>query len=427
MVYMSFKKQVKLIECYVKSSTWFLNLISSFSIFVPKNRIYAKHNFLLPHPGNGNIGDQAMLDSFVNYLNGNCVLIVENIDKFKSANTSTVEMQYVEIPNLIYGNFFENMVAIFSILRLSPKMKSLSIIGADVMDGHYNLRASINRLFLLRIINSLKIETRVTGFSWSPKANAVATKLLRKISERTQLYLRDPDSAHRLRNDQIEKIYEVADLAFLDKSSVDFPEVDLWVANAVKPIVIVNISGLGLTDARLSQDHMCEYISIVKFLKLNGFRILLAPHVFRFGDGDLEVSKVLFRSACTSEDFLIKQAFSPAQERHLLKSVSFVITGRMHVAVMALSVGKPAIAIETMGKVKGLFDLFKLSHYCVTRDDNFGARVIRLVERLQSEYHVVCNAIEDSLPEIRKLASLNMYGLSSNRTTNLYPKNSSTS
>jgi colanic acid/amylovoran biosynthesis protein len=410
MDYKVFKKQVKLIECNLKSSTWFLNLISSCSFFIPKRSIHTKQNFLLPSAGNGNIGDQAMLDSFLNYLSGECVLIVENINKFKSIHNSTTAMDYVEIPNLIYGNFFKNFVALMSILRLSTRMKSLSVIGADVMDGHYNLRASINRLFLLRVVNSRNIETRVTGFSWSTNAETIATKLLRKISEGTQLYVRDPESAKRLRLAAVNSITEVSDLVFHDQTVADFPIVEEWVLASVKPVVLVNISGLLPKDYQSTSAQIAQYTNIVKYLHSKGYRILVLPHVFRKIDGDLDVSDLLFSNACTSEDLIVRMPFTPSQERHFLRHVSFAITGRMHIAVMALSVGKPVIAIETMGKVKGLFDHFNLAGYCIGSNTNFSADVITQIKFLEAQYSKVCASINESLQEIRKKSSLNFSG-----------------
>ena len=78
---------------------------------------------------------------------------------------------------------------------------------------------------------------------------------------------------------------------------------------------------------------------------------------------------------------------------------------------MALSSGKPAIGVETMGKVKGLFDLFSLGDYCVERYEDFGTTVVTRIELLQTEYSKVCASIEATLPEIRRKSALNFTGL----------------
>ena len=410
----SLKSLIRKLEHTIRASKWFFRLISLMLIFRPSSFEKDSSHFILPHPGNGNIGDQAMLDSIVNFLGNECVLIVENKSKFSQVNKLSEQIEIVEIPNLIYGNFFRSIIGIFHFLRISNKIKTFSMIGADVMDGRYNCRASINRLILLRFVNALKIDSRITGFSWSEHANPLTLKLLQSISSSTQLYVRDPVSARRLRESGISSITEVTDLAFYDKKLTNFSDVEQWVSSSIKPIVLVNISGLGLKDNNAFANHVSQYIYIVNFLRNKGYRILVIPHVFRKIDGDLEVSKLLFDGACTLEDFLIQKPFTPAQERHLLLQVSFVITGRMHVAVIALSSGKPAIGVETMGKVKGLFDLFNLGEYCVERSEDFGTTVVTRIELLQTEYSKVCASIDVTLPEIRRKSALNFSGLLQN-------------
>jgi polysaccharide pyruvyl transferase WcaK-like protein len=316
-------------------------------------------------------------------------------------------VRIVQVPNLIYGHLFGNFLAIMKIIRMSNEIGSISVIGADVMDGCYNPRASINRLLLLRVINFLEIESRVTGFSWSQDANPMALKLLRIISENTKLCVRDPGSVERLSSNGVISIKEVADLVFLDQSIEPFPIFDQWSSSSTKPIVVINISGLGNADAIASTEHVAQYACITAFLHSNGYRVLILPHVFRTGDGDLEASTALLHSAGVEDDKMITELFSPGQERYLLRKVSFVVTGRMHVAVMSLSVGTPVIAIETMGKVQGLFDLFELGRYCQDRVTNFGVHVVDKIKLLETEQSLVSKTIASNILSVRQKSLIN--------------------
>jgi polysaccharide pyruvyl transferase WcaK-like protein len=158
-------------------------------------------------------------------------------------------------------------------------------------------------------------------------------------------------------------------------------------------------------------EYIQQYKLIVHYLHSKGFRILVLPHVFRTGDGDLEVSDDLFSSSCRFDDLLITEPLSPAQERKLFRAVAFAITGRMHVAILSLSAGTPVIALETMGKVQGLFDLFDLRDYCLERSVGFGNEVIHRIELLEKDYLSVCELIQDRIPEMRKLSLLNFADL----------------
>jgi len=352
-----------------------------------------------------------MVESFINQVGGDCVLIVEDLENFRRQNFIRPEPKLIEIPHIIHGNVLQNFIALISILKINHKIKSLSVVGADIVDGAYSIRLSINRLFLLRVINSLQINSRITGFSWSDNANPRLSRLIRIISKETQLCVRDPQSAQRLRDKKVVRISEVTDLVFSDDTQAGSPLVDRWISSSTKPVAVVNISGLGVQEGEQYRNHIQEYGQIVNFLHTKGFRILILPHVFRVESGDLEVSNDLFVEYCSSEDLSISEPLSPAQERRLFKNVDFVITGRMHIAILALSVGRPVIALETMGKVQGLFELFNIAGYCIDSNVTFAKKVIDAITRLDKEYPSVCKAIEHTMPEIRQKSLLNFAGL----------------
>lgn len=126
---------------------------------------------------------------------------------------------------------------------------------------------------------------------------------------------------------------------------------------------------------------------------------------------DVEVSQALYDSSCNPDDMLITEPFSPSQERRLLRDSYFVITGRMHVAILALSSGKPVIALETMGKVQGLFELFGIEPYRVLQKGEFAKRVIERIDLLSYQYSSVSAQVSDKRSHIRELSQLNFIGL----------------
>jgi polysaccharide pyruvyl transferase WcaK-like protein len=83
----------------------------------------------------------------------------------------------------------------------------------------------------------------------------------------------------------------------------------------------------------------------------------------------------------------------------------------MHVAILALNMGVPAIAIETMGKVQGLYAMFNLEKYCIDRTANFSNEVIQRIDLLEKEYSPVCRLIQVAIPEVRRLSNINFADL----------------
>jgi polysaccharide pyruvyl transferase WcaK-like protein len=336
--------------------------------------------------------------------------------KFRNYQTNQEKLKLLiksilEIPKLIYGGFFGNFFALLKLAKYRNQMKSLSLIGADVMDGCYNLRASVNRLFLLQIMNSVNVPTRVTGFSWSANPKQSPQSLIKNISGETKLLVRDSKSADRLRAFGISEITECADLAFSDQSEEPSNPVSEWIDSDKRAFVGINISGLGSAFNAQTQSQIDEYVKIVKHTKNLGYRVLVIPHVFRAMDGDLEVSRDLFRFACDDKDYLISEIFTPAQERNFIRKASFLVTGRMHVAIIGLSVGVPSIALETMGKIEGLFELFDNRRYCIARNVGFSREVMIRIDELHQNHEQAARKIEKYLPSVRALSSRNFENL----------------
>ena len=77
------KGALRNLEFHFKASSWCSKLFFVFTITRPRRISDNAFHFLLPAPGNGNVGDQAMAESFINYVGHNCVLIVEDQNYFR--------------------------------------------------------------------------------------------------------------------------------------------------------------------------------------------------------------------------------------------------------------------------------------------------------------------------------------------------------
>ena len=400
-------------DIFLKQNSLYIKGFSRLATMIPasKKSSLIKGHFLIPGPGKGNIGDFAMCDAFVSKMQSVCTLVVGDAVTFVIPRKYESEIALLEIPKIVYGRFFGNFFALLKLAKHRNQMESLSLIGADVVDGRYNLSASINRLFLLQIMNNLNVPTRILGFSWSAEPQQSALFLMKKISGKTKLLVRDPRSAERLRASGVFKIIDSADIVFSDQNEELLKPVEQWMDSNDKPIVGINISGLGEAFNAHSQAQLGEYTKIVKHVKALGYRVLLIPHVFWITDGDFEVSQHLFRSACEDGDFLIVEIFTPAQERKFLQKVNFLVTARMHAAIIALSVGVPVIALETMGKVEGLFELFGDKSYCISRKNGFSDKVNNRIDYLHENLDQAMREVESRLPSIKALSSRNFEGL----------------
>jgi hypothetical protein len=58
----------------------------------------------------------------------------------------------------------------------------------------------------------------------------------------------------------------------------------------------------------------------------------------------------------------------------------------MHLAIMALSLGKPAITFSTQGKVEGLMELFGTGFLMIDPCVGMSSDVVPLIDRVEADY-----------------------------------------
>ncbi len=226
------------------------------------------------------------------------------------------------------------------------------------------------------------------------------------------MLLRDPLSAERARRDGI-SVTDTADLVFLATSRDD--DVLAGIAPGVpadERIALINASGLvGSGD---SQVH--DYATIIAELRADGMRVIIVPHVSRPGADDLPLCRrIAAEFADDPSVSLVERLLAPAQIRGLAARASVVVTGRMHLAVMALLAGTPPITVATQGKVEGLMRLFGWRELCVQPGDGFAARVEPVLRGILDDPEGARARLLESRAGVVALAAANVDGLSAAR------------
>lgn len=361
--------------------------------------------------GHGNIGDQAMLEAVTQAVPPQEILVVGETQGAFGGIEKFIDVAV--IPGLLNGSGLKRLRAHRQFASLTTVATEVVVIGADLMDGLYNPRKSIARLSLLRTSLSRGAGARVTGFSWPPHAAPVTKGPIKRLSDGgATFFLRDPVSFERFKLDvgaDSPGARLTADVVFTDSRRETLPPtIDNWLTETVgrgQEIAVVNVSGL--IEKRLPQTE--EYREIFDRLREENTAILVLPHVVREEDGDSEVARKLFAALGNENDFLVGETLTPSQVRELTSRARIVITGRMHLAIMALSGGTPAITLATQGKVEGLYSMFNLPALAVEPKDGFGSEIAKAIRVVTSgEVH---EAIRSALPDVRARAELNFDGL----------------
>lgn len=365
---------------------------------------------VLAPPGGGNIGDQAMVESFAENVAGPVRVVVTGPAAIAFDDLPGGRVLPVVLPDLVYGT---RLVAHLRDVRrfrtLLRDAASFSVVGADTMDGAYNLRASLRRTLVADLAAGAGVDTRVLGFSWNDRPHPAVRRALRAASRRgVVLMLRDPVSAERARADGMQHVVGVADTVFSLTTTDDDGVADvLGDVPAGSPVALVNVSAL----VGRSLDQTGEYVRVVEHLRASGLAVVLVPHVSRPGADDLDACRRVLEALEPGTVTFVDRVLTPGQIKALCARSDLVLTGRMHLAVMALSAGVPAITLATQGKVEGLMEIFGVRDLCVTPRPGMADVVIALVGRILAADGVLVERVRSGLPRARELSAANFASL----------------
>jgi polysaccharide pyruvyl transferase WcaK-like protein len=358
---------------------------------------------VLTSDGNGNIGDQAMVEAACEAVHGRVLLVAESPASVP-ARSIPDNADVALIPGFVSSWRPGRIARTRDMIHAIDSAEKFAVIGADVMDGVYSPLDSVMRSTYMRVAADRGVPTRVLGFSWSANATPSAKHALRRASGSVSILPRDPRSESRLKLDGISCEPHTADTVFtsLSTAPVSFP------LDHTRKLAIVNASGL--ISRSSGGGFIDEYGLILAELARLDYRVVLLPHVIRNTDSDLDALRSI-ADANRGGAFLIEDRVSPAQVRWLATKADLIITGRMHLAVMGLNMACPSITLSTVGKVEGLYDMFELSRLVVPPQPGYGALIAEMIAGLDLDD--VRAEIVSHLPRVRALARSNFHGLSS--------------
>jgi polysaccharide pyruvyl transferase WcaK-like protein len=178
------------------------------------------------------------------------------------------------------------------------------------------------------------------------------------------------------------------------------------VAPGVERFALVNVSGLLSEPGQLS-----SYEAVVRHLRETGLATLVVPHVSRPGIDDISAGRALFSEfAGDSGVMVVDTLWSPAEIRSLTRRAQLVVTGRMHLGILALSQGTPALIVDSKGKVPGLLGLFGRPEWCIASHADLQARAPELIDAILAEEELREQLLVTA-SRVRVLAEKNFEGL----------------
>ncbi|WP_170131602.1 polysaccharide pyruvyl transferase family protein [Quadrisphaera granulorum] len=362
---------------------------------------------LLAPPGDGNIGDQAMVEAFLERVDGPVVVVERNPGDIDLPARADVER--ISLPNLVFGAGPRRAADLATYSALLGRARSVSLIGADMLDGGYSAEGSVRRLLLAELAAVRGVPTRVLGFSWKPSPHPAALRALVEASRAGVVpMLRDPHSHERVVAHGVSGAVLTADLVFGALTSDDSLVEGLRAAVGRPRYAVVNASSL--VARRGGQVE--EYAAVLRHLLGEGLGVVLLPHVLRGTSDDLAACRAVAAVVPPDGVHLITERLAPAQVRGVAGAAEVVVTGRMHLAVMAAWGGVPPVTFATQGKVSGLMESLGTPELCVDPGPGSGARVVELLQAMPTSG--AAQRISERLPVLRQRAALCTAGLQPN-------------
>ncbi|WP_025872324.1 polysaccharide pyruvyl transferase family protein [Methylobacillus glycogenes] len=359
-------------------------------------------SILIPAPGGGNIGDQAMLESFLHNIDGKKLIIKTQPIALDIPSHYAVNVEVIEMPGLIYGHLFRFLRDYVRLRKIMASASALYVVGADIMDGGYNKNASIMRSKIATYFARNNIPSRVFGFSWNGNPDAAALSAIRNAAANgVLLCARDPLSFQRLQDAGVPNIRLVADMVFANDNTKSAGIEDILQFCAGKQIALVNASGL----IGKNIDQIDEYSKVINKLMDHNFNIVLLPHVIRHGANDLPICQAL--SGKYPNAFLVNRLLEPDQVKRLAQEAKIVVTGRMHLSIMSLNQNVPSIVLSTQGKVDGLMQFFETEKLSINPEKGFSDLICSQIDFICSNRQYYQDLIRKNLLKVKELAAGN--------------------
>lgn len=266
------------------------------------------------------------------------------------------EVRWLELGSLVDRGPVRRQRDVWRYMSASLQHTHNGVVGADVMDGRYFATSSLTRCSLLLGAARQGNDVAVFGFSWSGEPLKSATFALKRLAEGGgTLYVREPTSYERLVASGVHNLRLVADVAFLLGKLPTDGVSSARDENTRK--VFVNVSGL--VDKHGVPIEV--YARLVESLLDNGYSVEILPHVIRPGDSDLDPQNRLEKRIIADPKLtFVRELLTPDGVQRRINGATLVITGRMHLGILAMSLGVPAIIVNTNGKAEGVYRLFDL-------------------------------------------------------------------
>jgi colanic acid/amylovoran biosynthesis protein len=245
-------------------------------------------------------------------------------------------------------------------------------MGADVLDGSYNVAFSGRQIMLLDLLARGGADSYITGFSVSQDFHPRVVRLFDALDPSVRINLRDPVSFARFRAASTAPANLVADVAFLlePRESPRTERIGDWIAaqrQAGRAVLGLNCHPLLLElEERHEIDRFLDAFvgAIADFTARREVALLMVDHDNRGSSADAiclrPVHDRLVQRLGAAHFLYPDDRLSADEIKAVVADLDGVVSGRMHLMIAAMGAGTPVFGIDYKDKMEGLLNHFGL-------------------------------------------------------------------
>ncbi|MEC8965468.1 MAG: polysaccharide pyruvyl transferase family protein [Pseudomonadota bacterium] len=359
----------------------------------------------------GSLGDEALICGFTALLQRNEKFFQE-ILVYPNTTPCDSDARISKVVNYVNDGRKSDLLVALNLIRYGH----LYIIGADTVDGGYNASKNIAWVNLANIASDIGVPVSFISFSFSKTPASNVVNALRNSRPNIRFCARDPFSKQRFEEFTSKKATQVADLAFSmvpysDTRHInDFKD---WIRKEKEEgnvVIGININTLPLSAGVKETAEIFSSALQQIFTDHQKVSIALLPHDFRENQSDETVLALLEASVNEPNRVrLLRGPFKAAEIKSVVKEIDLLVSGRMHLAIAALSQGVPTYCFTYKDKFEGLMTILDLKNNLfdnATISD--GESVKKVFEFALEDFKTQAILIESQLPAVKELSSLNV-------------------
>ncbi|WP_201403765.1 polysaccharide pyruvyl transferase family protein [Kaistia sp. 32K] len=299
--------------------------------------------------------------------------------------------------------------------------KALLVLGADVLDGGYGSEMAKRMLRIADLAASRRIPTAILGFSFNSAPAEDLRPAWAKLHPDVVIQVRDQSSLQRFEAFSGRKGTLVADCAFLlkEKPGQASEAVRAWTdgkRQQGRHVLGINFHPQ-LFKKREDFPRLGRSFETVlrKLAAEDGTAFVVIPH-----DNREDSDKVALRAFAAGLDqtlrenvLFVGEDVGPDEIKAIVSHLDGTVTGRMHLAIATLGMGRPAVALTYQDKFEGLFDHFDLPSWLLVTPEAAGEPevLLALIRRFRASLGALTSQVQAHLPAVQQAARRNLDAL----------------